>query len=124
MAGMKDGLGDDPFADDDDQQDDRRDGDADNAAEIDTQPRMKTETGEPPYVFRRDSVKDERSHKPIFLRDNIEADIAAAIRDVEDQLGEDVPRTDWLEAAVAIAQDNPGLVAEELRDWGFDYDWD
>jgi len=124
MGGMKDGLGEDPFADDD-SSDQSTDREASQSPEPDTEPRVDTSRDtQPPYVFRRDSVKDERSHKPIFLRDDIEADIAAAIRDVEDELGEDVPRTDWLEAAVAIAQNNPDLVADELRDWGFDYDWD
>ncbi|MFC6976556.1 hypothetical protein ACFQL1_23155 [Halomicroarcula sp. GCM10025709] len=122
---MKSGSGDDPFAET-------------GTTESSSEPQSSTpdhspesevsdsdsdaETPEIPYKFRRSSVKADRKQRPIFLRPHIEDRESSFVRTLEDALGEDVYKTDALEAAIVVAMDNPDLVAEELREWG--YDWD
>lgn len=141
---MKQGSTDDPFADDPmDTADERTD---ETAAEsesttTETSTTVKTSTtnesegtgaSEPatddtkspslPYIYRRDTVKDDRSQTAIYLRDTVEDDIDGFLEAVEDDLGEDISKLDAMEAAIVIAQENPGLVADKLREWG--YDWE
>ncbi|WP_241692959.1 hypothetical protein [Haloarcula limicola] len=75
-----------------------------------------------PYKFRRSSVKEGRTQRPIFVRPHVEERESDFLRELEDDLGEDVYKTDALEAALVVAMNNPDLVADELREWG--YDWD
>ena len=121
---MKSGSGDDPFAETDtdpepepeDQQDTVVDGETESTdAETTTQPDI-------PYKFRRDSVKQGRKQRPIFIRPEVEERESTFLRNLEDEVGEDVYKTDALEAALVVAMDNPDLVAEKLREWG--YDWE
>jgi hypothetical protein len=72
-----------------------------------------------PYIYARDSVKDGRQQRPIFLRDEVEAGIPELVDELESSFGEDVYRTDVLEAAVVVAQRNPTLVKEALEEWGY-----
>jgi len=121
---MKSGSGDDPFAETDtdpepepdDQQDESLDTETDSAAvETTTRPDI-------PYKFRRDSVKQDRKQRPIFIRPQVEERESTFLRNLEDEVGEDVYKTDALEAAIVVAMDHPDLVAEKLREWG--YDWE
>lgn len=118
---MKSGSGDDPFAETEsdpepnDQQDAIVDEPESAAAENVTQPDI-------PYKFRRDSVKQNRKQRPIFIRPQVEERESTFLRNLEDNVGEDVYKTDALEAALIVAMDNPDLVAEKLREWG--YDWE
>jgi len=119
---MKSGSGDDPFAetepdpDPDDQQDE--------AMDVKTESTDVDRTSQPdiPYKFRRDSVKQDRKQRPIFIRPEVEERESTFLRNLEDEVGEDVYKTDALEAALVVAMDNPDLVAEKLREWG--YDWE
>jgi hypothetical protein len=119
---MKSGSGDDPFAetepdpDPDDQQDE--------AMDVETESTDVERTSQPdiPYKFRRDSVKQDRKQRPIFIRPEVEERESTFLRNLEDEVGEDVYKTDALEAALVVAMDNPDLVAEKLREWG--YDWE
>lgn len=72
-----------------------------------------------PYIYARDSVKDQRQQRPIFLRDDVEDGIPDLVDRLEDSFGEQVYRTDVLEAAVVVAQRNPDLVEETLEEWGY-----
>jgi len=130
---MKSGSGDDPFAEaDDDSETTDNDNTDDAASEAATSPLLETEsddadstdTGQPeiPYKFRRESVKEGRKQRPIFVRPEVESRESEFIRTLEDEVDEDVYKTDALEAALVVAMDNPELVAEKLREWG--YDWD
>jgi hypothetical protein len=73
-----------------------------------------------PYKFRRSTVKEDRQHVPLYLRDFVLQDEKRFRTTVEEQLGEDVPKADLREAAYIVAQRYPDLVADELRKWGFD----
>lgn len=119
---MKSGSGDDPFAETDTEPDpnDQKDG----AIDVETEPTAEERTTQPdiPYKFRRDSVKQDRKQRPIFIRPEVEERESTFLRNLEDDVGEDVYKTDALEAALVVAMDNPDLVAEKLREWG--YDWE
>lgn len=78
--------------------------------------------GRLPYIYARESVKDGRQQRPIFLRDEVEDGIPELVGELETVFGENVYRTDVMEAAVEIAQEHPDLVADKLGEWG--YGWD
>ena len=73
-----------------------------------------------PYKFRRNTVKENRKHVPLYLRDFVLQDEKRFRTTVEEQLGEDVPKADLREAAYIVAQQYPDLVADKLREWGYD----
>lgn len=75
-----------------------------------------------PYKLRRDRVNEGREQVPYFLREEVlaaEDDLQATL---EDRLGESVYKSDYREAAMVVAQRRPDLVAEVLREWGYDLD--
>lgn len=75
-----------------------------------------------PYKLRRETVNEGREQIPYFLREGViegEADLRDTL---ESLLGEDVYKSDYREAAMIVAQRNPELVAEILREWGYDLD--
>ncbi|WP_123538365.1 hypothetical protein [Halosimplex salinum] len=72
-----------------------------------------------PYIHARDGVKDGRTQRPVFLRDHVETGIDDLVAEMEAELGEDVYKTDVTEAAMAVAQENPGLVLAKLEEWGY-----
>lgn len=75
-----------------------------------------------PYKLRRDKVNEGREQVPYFLRQEI-IDAEADLQDtLEDVLGENVYKSDYREAAMVVAQRNPELIAEVLREWGYDLD--
>jgi flagellar biosynthesis/type III secretory pathway M-ring protein FliF/YscJ len=105
----------DPFAEDDTGNDDDEPSAAETASVSSAKPTL-------PYIHRRDSVKEDRNQRPMFLRPDTESGIDDLIDDVETDLGEDVYKTDVTEAAMVVAQRNPELVADVLREWGYDYE--
>lgn len=73
-----------------------------------------------PYKLRRKKVNEGREQVPFFLRDEIiknEVELQTAL---EEMLDEKVYKSDYREAAMVVAQRNPELVAEVLREWGYD----
>lgn len=73
-----------------------------------------------PYKLRRQNVNDGREQVPYFLRPEITEREEGLKRTLEDDLGETVYKSDYREAAMVVAQRNPELVAEVLREWGYD----
>ena len=73
-----------------------------------------------PYKLRRNKVNEGREQVPYFLREEIIEDEDELQETLEDLLGEDVYKSDYREAAMVVAQRNPELVAEVLREWGYD----
>jgi hypothetical protein len=132
---MKQGSADDPFADDASEKTDAEQepeletddqgtetGLASTATDPSTGTTASSQTRSLPYIHSRDGVKDGRIQRPIFLRDHIESGIDDLVTQMEEEFGEDVYKTDITEAAMAVAQENPGLVREKLDEWG--YGWD
>ena len=75
-----------------------------------------------PYKLRREKVNEGREQVPYFLRDKV-VDAEDELQEtLEDILGETVYKSDYREAAMVVAQRNPELVAEVLREWGYDLD--
>lgn len=73
-----------------------------------------------PYKLRRKKVNEGREQVPYFLREEI-IEAEDELQDtLEDTLGEDVYKSDYREAAMVVAQRDPDLVAEILREWGYD----
>lgn len=108
--------------------DERANSAPDNAAAettADTTDETETVTERPtmdsiPYKLRRDKVNEGREQVPYFLREDI-IEAEAELQDtLEDLLDEDVYKSDYREAAMVVAQRDPELVAEVLREWGYD----
>lgn len=73
-----------------------------------------------PYKQRREKVNAGREQVPYFLREHV-IDAEDELQDsLEAMLGETVYKSDYREAAMVVAQRNPELVAEVLREWGYD----
>ncbi|MFD1588173.1 hypothetical protein ACFR9U_14420 [Halorientalis brevis] len=142
--GMKEGLGDDPFADDTAESTSESSAtnsvkadtggqsantdveQADTRSDVNPTDTASESTGSRtlPYIYKRDAVKDGRSQRPVFLRDYNEDRIPELTDAVEDDLGESVPKTDVLEAALETAIENPEMVAATLRTDRYGYDWE
>jgi len=75
-----------------------------------------------PYKLRRDKVNEGREQVPYFLREDI-IEAEDELQDtLEELLGETVYKSDYREASMVVAQRNPELIAEVLREWGYDLD--
>ena len=73
-----------------------------------------------PYKLRRDRVNEGREQVPFFLREEVIDAEDELQNSLETMLGEDVYKSDYREAAMIVAQRNLELVAEVLREWGYD----
>ncbi|SFL43513.1 hypothetical protein SAMN04487950_3730 [Halogranum rubrum] len=95
--------------------------------QTETEPRSKSVSQRPtmesiPYKLRRDKVNEGREQVPYFLREEI-IEAEGELQDtLETLLGESVYKSDYREAAMVVAQRNPELIAEVLREWGYDLD--
>ena len=75
-----------------------------------------------PYKLRRHNVNHGREQVPYFLRPEI-IDAEDQLKEtLEADLGETVYKSDYREAAMVVAQRNPDLIADVLREWGYDLD--
>jgi hypothetical protein len=102
-------------------------GDAPTPEESSTTTSTQTESQRPtmqsiPYKLRRDRVNEGREQVPFFLREDVIDAEDGLQNNLEEMLGEDVYKSDYREAAMIVAQRNPELVAEVLREWGYDLD--
>ncbi|KAA9404809.1 hypothetical protein EGO51_15785 [Haloarcula hispanica] len=131
MAGMKEGPGEDPFAEETtDEQDDPApdpapETTAESPSESESDSTDSMSTDEIPYVIRRQTVKEDRDNEHVaFLRDEY-AELEDQVRgDVADELGmrsKDVSVTDLREAFVELAAENPDTVASILESWGYEH---
>lgn len=75
-----------------------------------------------PYKLRREKVNEGREQVPYFLREEV-VEAEDELQDtLEELLGENVYKSDYREASMVVAQRNPELIAEVLREWGYDLD--
>jgi hypothetical protein len=137
--GMKPGRGDDPFADDpdddpDDVEDDEEsiDNPESSRESQDTAARTPDVGGEThpsrdsqpelPWIYRRDTTKSDRpNQKPLFLQEATAEREADFQEELAERLGEKPDLIDVREAAMLVAMNHPELVAGKLREWGYDY---
>ena len=78
--------------------------------------------GDVPYIYERTSINEGRDQVPFFLREHVRDGEDQLREAVEASLGEEVPISDVREAAMLVAQAHPDLVADELREWGYDFE--
>lgn len=131
---MKEGTGGDPFADDPVNTDDTPSEAATEtaAAETGTDPtnaemqpsRPDTDDGSRnslPYIYQRETVKEDRDQVPFFLRDHVQKLEDEFIEELEDRLDTNVYKADAREVALEIAfETRVDEAVDRLRDWGYD----
>lgn len=139
MTGMKEGAGEDPFANDeegDNEPEPQRSRDQSESAS--SQTRSESNTSESttrrsrnpnqqiqiPYKFRRDGVQDGRKRVPLFLQEETKQAERDAQRELEDRFGDDVSLTDLREALVLAGLENLDKAEEELEAWGYGMTFD
>ena len=121
---MKEGTGGDPFADDDPAPE-PTDSEPTTTMETDTEtePASSTQSSTQsnlPYIYQRDTVKEDRDQVPFFLRPHVQDLEDDFIDQLEDRLGRNVYKADAREAALLTAYNNYiDEVAELLDEWGY-----
>ena len=124
MTGMKEGAGENPFADEGEATEPEPDADTDDAQP----PNSGTETTESqwsgrqmqiPYKFRRDGVQDGRDRVPLFLQEDSKRAERDALREFEERFDGNVALTDLREALVKVGLQHPDEVAGHLEEWGY-----
>ena len=131
MTGMKEGAGEDPFADEATTNDSEAE-DADSQATAETaSEQSSTETTERqqqsmtiPYKFRRDGVQDGRDRVPLFLHPETKRAERDAVRELEERFDTDVSLTDLREALVRAGLAHLDDVEGELEEWGYGMTFD
>lgn len=132
MTGMKEGAGEDPFADDD------KPTNAESAEQVgmsDAQgsTNVREETANTsrssqqiqiPYKFRRDGVQDGRDRVPLFLQEDTKRAERDALREVEQRFDDNVTLTDLREALVIVGLEHLDEVETELEEWGYGMTFD
>ncbi|WP_336023748.1 hypothetical protein [Halobellus salinisoli] len=123
MTGMKQGAGENPFAEDADSDDDpNMDADVDSESP-DPESEQSTETErEPmriPYKYRRDGVQEGRNRVPLFLQPETKTAERETLRDLEDHFGDSVSLTDLREALVLVGLEHADEVEAQLEEWGY-----
>lgn len=133
MTGMKEGAGEDPFADDDESTESEL---GERSDTNETQPSSNSAT-EPtkrrrpsqqqiqiPYKFRRDGVQDGRNRVPLFLQSDTKSAERDALRELEERFDNDVSLTDLREALVKVGLHHLDEVEDNLEEWGYGMTFD
>lgn len=135
MTGMKQGAGENPFAEESDSEESKADSETSDATpSTDTDPEG-TEANESerstqrqpmqiPYKFRRDGVQDSRSRVPLFLQKDTKSAEREALRVLEEELDENVSLTDLREALVKVGLEHLDEVEGHLEEWGYGMTFD
>jgi hypothetical protein len=133
MGGFKEGASSSPFDTEEDEEDDDPVAD-DRDAPVQTAETGARSTGtreesrdasggELPWIYRREGARSDRDvTKQLHLQQETAQRETEFLADLERELDEKVYRADLREAALLVAMDNPGLVADQLREWGYDYE--
>jgi len=137
MTGMKKGAGEDPFANDDeddsanepqpsrDQTEPSRSASEKNDTRPEQRgPRNPDQQIQIPYKFRRDGVQDGRKRVPLFLQEETKQAERDAQRELEERFSDDVSLTDLREALVLAGLNNLDKAEEELEAWGYGMTFD
>lgn len=129
---MKPGAGDDPFAEDTDNEGESPESDtelddpssegvqSDSGAETTAVVNSggQTQAQSLPYKYRRDSVKQGRNQQPVFLQSATEELIEETIDRIEDRFDENIYKTDVVEAMLVAGGE--GTTPEAvLQRWGY-----
>jgi hypothetical protein len=132
MTGMKQGAGENPFADDDSEgvasgQEEQQGGQPESEP---VEEESSSESGSSrrqmqiPYKFRRDGVQDNRSRVPLFLQDEAKRGERDAQWELEARFDDDVSLTDLREALVLVGLEHLDDVEGQLEEWGYGMTFD
>ncbi|MDL5363248.1 hypothetical protein QRT08_14880 [Halalkalicoccus sp. NIPERK01] len=133
---MKQGAGENPFAEDPDPDAESAPSSTDkphddisypNAPEeekADDPQQVESQPMQIPYKFRRSSVQDGRDRVPLFLHAETKSDERDALRTLENQFGDNVSLTDLREALVIVGLDHLDEVETQLQQWGYGITFD
>lgn len=134
MTGMKEGAGEDPFADtgestepesvEQPESDDIEPSTDPTLETTSTQRSDQQQTVQIPYKFRRDGVQDGRDRVPLFLHDDTKSAERDALRELEDRFDDDVSLTDLREALVKVGLQHLDEVEIHLQEWGYGMTFD
>lgn len=132
MTGMKEGAGENPFAEDPEPTASETEKET-NATDTEPSPETETESAtssssesqqsqrqpmQIPYKFRRDGVQDGRDRVPLFLQPETKRAERDALRELEKRFDDDVSLTDLREALMMVGLDRLDEVEEQLEEWG------
>ncbi|WP_224337781.1 hypothetical protein [Haloprofundus halobius] len=131
MTGMKEGAGEDPFAEDTETEEpnDKPD-DAIEYSSSSEESNEETEstareqsttqrTMQIPYKFRRDGVQDGRTRVPLFLQPETKNAERDALREMEERFNDDVSLTDLREALMRVGLEHLDEAEDHLKEWGY-----
>lgn len=137
MTGMKEGAGEDPFADDTTPTEptSTEESDSDSPDVIDDEPTTDSQTTatntarsqrtmQIPYKFRRDGVQDGRDRVPLFLQKDTKSAERDALRELEERFDDDVSLTDLREALMKVGLQHLDEAKEHLEGWGYGMTFD
>ena len=130
MTGMKEGAGEDPFADDTENENgptesrSERSPTSDPVMEGGSEPEPEPEADQDrsmaiPYKFSRNSVQDGRDRVPLFLQPETKTAEREAMRELEDRFDDSVSMTDLREALKKVGLDNLDETEATLEEWGY-----
>ena len=135
MTGMKEGAGEDPFADDEDDVTPEESGSegapGSSGSDGESPARSGSKSSDTqrqqmqiPYKFRRDSVQDGRDRVPLFLQEETKRAEREALRDLEERFNADISLTDLREALVKAGLEHLDEVEDQLEEWGYGMTFD
>lgn len=130
MTGMKEGAGEDPFAEDDESPDPDPSSDPyeeSKSEEIPVEPTTEPTDNQSarqnqiqiPYKYRRDSVQDGRDRVPLFLQPETKTAEREALRELEERFDDNISLTDLREALVKVGLEHLDEAEESLEEWGY-----
>ena len=128
MNGMKEGAGEDPFADNESvspeptEQTDTNDQNTDSkSANVRQTNRQQMQI---PYKLRRNGVQDGRNRVPLFLQEDTKRAERDALRELEERFDGNVSLTDLREAVVKVGLQHLDEVEDNLERWGYGITFD
>ena len=132
MTGMKEGAGEDPFAEDAETPDPEPEPTSEPEATQETEETSVDATTEStesqsvtknqisiPYKYRRDSVQDGRDRVPLFLQPETKTAEREALRELEERFDDNISLTDLREALVKVGLEHLDEAEENLEEWGY-----
>lgn len=135
MTGMKQGAGENPFAEESDSEEPKAESetndatapteaDSDGADASESERSTQRPSVQIPYKFRRDGVQDSRSRVPLFLQKDTKSAEREALWALEEELDENVSLTDLREALVKVGLQHLDEVEGHLEEWGYGMTFD
>lgn len=128
MNGMKEGAGEDPFADNGSESSNPTDQEKTVDTNAESKATDERQTGRQrmqiPYKFRRDGVQDGRSRVPLFLQEDTKRAERDALRELEERFDSNVSLTDLREALVKVGLQHLDEAEDNLEKWGYGMTFD